>query len=213
MKQPRPLTPHQQALWDLKSAGRKDAEIAQAMQISVNNVRKTLSLCRKKLGIRLHGGPPPWEVKDPEKSAVVLDAMSDPRFTTLTEACKAAGLPDRVSKHLIARLRLKYLGVIHEAKNLQKRDLDELLGKKIHMMLHYIDDTNASQASARDLAMGAAQLIEKQQLIRGEPTAIVSDHERKKLHELAPALLKEITRRGITLDGQVTEKTVEPART
>jgi hypothetical protein len=49
--------------------------------------------------------------------------------------------------------------------------------------------------------LGLGVMIEKRNLLRGEPTAIISDHERKKLHELLPALLEEAKRRGaVTLD-------------
>ncbi len=74
-------------------------------------------------------------------------------------------------------------------------------------MLHYLDDKVAGEASARDLAMGISQLVEKQQLLRGMPTAITSDLERKKMLELAPLLIAEAQRRGITIEGQVREVT------
>jgi hypothetical protein len=52
-------------------------------------------------------------------------------------------------------------------------------------------------------------MIEKRQLLRGEPTQIISDAERKKLHELLPLAIAEAQRRGLTLDGQVTERIIE----
>ena len=186
--------------------------MAVALGVSKSVVNKTIAICRKKLGLSVSGPAKAIENHEPERAAAVLDAMTDPRYEALTQACEAAGLSKRVSSGLVNRLRQKYYGVLTEAKNLQKRDLDDLLGKKIHLMLHYIDDSNAAQAGVRDLAMGAAQLIEKQQLIRGEPTAIISDHERAKLHELAPALLREIKRRGLTIEGHIVEKVIEPAR-
>ena len=206
------LTSKQRALWDLKEAGRSRAEMAVALGVSKSVVNKTIAICRKKLGLSVSGPAKAIENHEPERAAAVLDAMTDPRYEALTQACEAAGLSKRVSSGLVNRLRQKYYGVLTEAKTLQKRDLDDLLGKKIHLMLHYIDDSNAAQAGVRDLAMGAAQLIEKQQLIRGEPTAIISDHERAKLHELAPALLREIKRRGLTIEGHIVEKVIEPAR-
>ena len=65
-----------------------------------------------------------------------------------------------------------------------------------------------AEASARDLMLGMSALVEKRQLLRGEPTQIISDLERKRLTELLPLLSFEMQRRGITYDGQVTQKVV-----
>ena len=82
--------------------------------------------------------------------------------------------------------------------------------EKLHMIRHYMDDKTMAEASARDLGLIAGVLIEKRQLLRGEPTQIISDHERRKIHELMPELVAEAKRRGLTVDGQVLEKTVSP---
>ena len=77
----------------------------------------------------------------------------------------------------------------------------------------FFDDKVMAEASARDIMLGIGVMIEKRNLLRGEPTAIISDHERKKLHELLPALIAESKRRGITVEGTVTTKTEERANT
>lgn len=214
-----PLTARQQEIWDMfrpvdqGGQGQKKDDVARVLGISVNVVSKTLTVIRKKLGVvgaPGGGNVHTAEAKNPEAAAAAIVTMTDP-YMKVEDAMKASGLPQSTVTAIMKRLRAKYNNVGVEVKNLQTRELSDLIGKKIHLMLQYLDDKVVADASARDLAMGIAQLTEKRQLLRGEPTQIVSDHERAKLHELMPALMREANRRGVTLDGQVTEKTVNPA--
>lgn len=209
----KPLTVKQQAVWDLKQAGKTYKQIAAEMGISWPVVGKTLKAVYKKLGLTKPAGQTVTggsEYKTPEKFAAVMDAATDP-LNKLSDALRDAGVPPGAATAILKRIRVKFYGAMTEVRNLKKLELDEMLGKKIHLLLSYIDDKVAAEASARDLSMGVAQLIEKQQLIRGEPTQIVSDHERKKLHELLPLAIAEARRRGLVVDGQVTGRSLEPA--
>ncbi len=208
------LTEKQQAIWDLFESGKTRPEIAALLSISVSYISHTLMRIRKKLGVKaVPCGQKPLEVTNPEKAAAILDALSeaDP-YVKISEAFQAAGLPPQVKQALLRRLRVKYNGEITELKALKTAEILELLGKKINLALSYMDDKVMSEASFRDLALGTTAMIEKRQLLRGEPTQIISDNERKKLHELIPSLIAEAQRRGITIEGKVTEKLVEDAK-
>lgn len=209
-----PLTARQQEIWDLfrpidqGGQGKKKQDIASMLEISVNVVSKTLTVIRKKLGVKASTSDGlKVEETNPAKAAAAIEAMTDP-YQGIQDAMTASGLPEGTIRALMKRLRVKYQNVVSEVRNLQTGELSEIIGKKIHLLSLYLDDKVASEASARDLAMAMAQLTEKRQLLRGEPTAIVSDHERAKLNELLPALMREATRRGVTVEGQVTEKVV-----
>lgn len=76
----------------------------------------------------------------------------------------------------------------------------DTLEEKIALALSYLDEFTLARANARDIASVVNVLMEKRQLIRGEPTQIVSNEERKALDELVPELLKECARRGMTVD-------------
>lgn len=202
-----PLTAKQQAIWDLfrpieqGGQGKKKQDIAGILEISVNVVSKTLTVIRKKLGVKASNGDGHRiEETHPAKAAAAIEAMTDP-YQGVQDAMTASGLPAQTIAALMKRLRVKYQNVTSEVRNLQTGELSEIIGKKIHLLSLYLDDKVASEASARDLAMAMAQLTEKRQLLRGEPTAIVSDHERAKLHELLPKLIAEGQRRGITIEG------------
>lgn len=204
----------QQAVYDMKVAGKTLAEIAHILGISRPVVSKTLQACYKKLGITrkgrldltLHG----QEHSNPEVVAAVLDAGTEP-LQKLKDAFKAAGLPVPASEALLKRIRHKYFGVTHAVKALKTNEIVGMIEEKLDMIRFYLDDKVMAEASARDLMLGAGVLIEKRNLLRGEPTQILSDKERKTIHELMPELLAEAKRRGLTVDGQVTGKTSEPA--
>ena len=87
-------------------------------------------------------------------------------------------------------------------RDFKTQDLIRKLNERIELALEYMDEKVIAEASFRDLAMGTSALIEKRALLRGEPTVIMSDHERKKMHELLPVLIAEAKRRGLTLEGQ-----------
>lgn len=215
-----PLTAKQQLAFDLRQAGKKRAEAASLMGISKPVYSKTLQAAYRKLGWKKgHENSNVAEVKKPEVAAAAIEAAADPAAETQKAAIervnaqlKAAGVPDRVSDALLRRLRVKYANAVTATRELRTNEILEMLGKKIDLAAFYLDDKVMAEASARDIMLGIGVLVEKRNLLRGEPTAIISDHERKKLHELLPALLEEGRRRAaLTVEGQVTEKTIGPA--
>lgn len=214
------LTLKQQAVYDLKLAGKTRAEIASIRGVSPSVVSKTLQSCYKKLGLtraaRLATTARTLEETNPEKAAALIDAITEPEaIVKLKQAYKDAGLPETVSGALLKRIKAKYYGAITQTRNLKASEIAQLFSEKIDLAARYMDDKTAGEASFRDLALASTAMAEKRQLMRGEPTQIISDAERKKLHELMPLLISEGQRRGITVNGEVTarEVTVEPSRT
>lgn len=211
----KPLTAKQQQAYDLRVAGKSRAEGAVIMGISKPVYSKTLQTAYKKLGLSKKNQAPSTvtEVRDPEKFAAIVDAATEPeaKLESIAKVFRDYGLPMAASAALLRRIRQKYFGVVEATKSLKSAEIVDALNHRIDLALRYMDDKTMSEASFRDLALGTTAMIEKRQLLRGEPTAIVSDAERKKLHELAPLLFAEMQRRGLTVDGQVTGKSVEPA--
>lgn len=219
------FTEKQQRIWDMTrpvsegGEGKTRKEAAAILGISAPVVSKTLQACYRKKGIKHAKGEASVtnavEQKDPQKAAAIIDAATTPdaefKLGKVREAFREAGLPVGTAEALIKRLRVKYYGAVTAVRNLKTQEILDLLGQKIHLALQYMDDKVMSEANFRDLALGTTAMIEKRQLLRGEPTQIISDAERAKLHELVPLLIQEAQRRGLTVDGQVTEKTVEPA--
>lgn len=217
----KPFTAKQQAVWDLTRSlgeggqGKTQEEAAGILGISKPVVNKTMQACYRKRGMRKGAGlgaARAIEMKSPEKAALVIDAMTDP-LLKVQEALAAAGLPEKVSSAVLRRLRVKFFGAVTEVKAFKTQELVRMCEEKLGMISQYLDDKVMAEASARDLGLMAGVLIEKRQLLRGEPTQIISNDDRKKLHELLPALIAEGQRRGITVQGQVLEKVIEPQRT
>lgn len=218
-KPKKPLTAKQQAVYDLArpatGQGKTRAEIAALLGISKPVVSKMLQAAYRKLGLSKKTGltqASATEFRNPEKTAKIIDALSDP-LLKVKEALVASGLPERVSESVLKRLRTKFFGAVREVKALKTQEILRMCEEKLDMIDFYLDDKVMAEASARDLGLMAGVLIEKRALLRGEPTAIISDHERKKIHELFPALIAEAQRRGLTVDGQVMERKVEPLGT
>ena len=208
------LTAKQQAIYDLKGEGKGTAEIARLLGISGPVVRKTVVVINRKLGIsfskedalvrRVKAAATAHliENKAPVRAAAILDALTEVEpYQKIRDAFKACGLPKAPSDALIHRLRVKYTGALTEVRSLKTLEILDLLNKKIHLGLLYLDDKVMAEASARDLMLGVSSLTEKRQLLRGEPTQIIADADRRKLHELLPALIEEGVRRGIAIPG------------
>lgn len=217
----KPLTAKQQQVWDLTrpiaegGQGKTRAQAAAILGISAPVVSKTIQACYRKKGLKREAGQMHrTEAKKPELAAAVIDAATNPdvdfKLGKLREAYREAGIPIGTAEALIKRIRVRYYGAITATRSLKTQEILDLIGQKIHLALQYMDDKVMSEASFRDLALGTTAMIEKRQLLRGEPTSIISDHERKKLHELLPLAIAEAQRRGLTVDGKVMERTVEP---
>lgn len=229
----KPLTPRQQEIYDLVrpipegGQGKTRNEAAAILGISANVINKTVTVVREKLGIKydpkkageMISARRRIENIDPEKAAILTDIVTEPdvrgKLRRISEAIKESGIPERFGRALLRRLETRYLNLKVEVRALKTGEILDMIGQKIHLAGQYLDDHAMAEASARDLMLGMSALVEKRQLLRGEPTQIVSDLERKRLNELLPLLSAEMQRRGITLDGQVTEKIVhaEPANT
>lgn len=210
-----PLTQKQQLAYDLRMQGKSRADAASLMGISKPVYSKTLQAAYKKLGIsrKNKANANVTEIKDPAKFAAIVDAATEPeaKLESIRKVFKDYGLPPIASEALLRRIRQKYFGVVEATRSLKSGEIVDALNNKIDLALRYMDDKTMSEASFRDLALGTAAMIEKRQLLRGEPTQIISDAERAKLHELLPRVIAEAQRRGLTVEGQVTSKSIEPA--
>lgn len=215
----KPLTPKQQCVWDLKNEGKTVAQIASELGVSQNTVQKKITYIRRKLGLAVREAPPPGSSTDARSSkmlALAKNHVGPPELVEnavdkVNQAMQDAGFRERVRASLVRRLKVKHGDEETIPHRPNTQEITGLIEEKIHLGLTYMDDKVFSEASFRDLSVGVSALIEKRALLRGEPTQILSNHERAKLHELLPLAIAEAQRRGLTIPGTVTEKTIEPA--
>ena len=150
-----------------------------------------------------------------EQLADVLLEGSKP-FQSFIAAAKELGLKPGTTQRLVQRLRAQYQPVLSELRKFQKDEFLGLLEDRAHRALEYMDDYNLANANAKDLAIIVGILMEKRQLLRGEPTQILSIEERAGMGELIPRLLQEASRRGLsvgvykTIEGEVEVVTNPP---
>ncbi len=155
------------------------------------------------------------EVLTGEQLADVLLEGSKP-FQSFIQAAEELGLKTETTRRLVQRLRAQYQPVLSELRKFQKDQFLELLEDRAHRALEYMDDYNLAKANAKDLAIIVGILMEKRQLLRGEPTQILSIEERAGMSELIPRLLQEAERRGLkvgvykTIEGEAEVVTNPP---
>lgn len=210
------LTENQTLILTLKREGKTSKEIAATLGCSPNVIRNALNKIYAKIGMKggLHRAAISkestsnlTELKRPEQAAAFIDAVTDP-FARIAQAMRETGLPPSTAEALLRRLRTRYRPVNAALRDLKTADLIRMLNERITLALEYIDEKVIAEASFRDLSLGTSALIEKRNLLRGEPTVVVDFNQRKKLNELMPAMIAEARRRGLTLEGNYR---VEPA--
>jgi DNA-binding CsgD family transcriptional regulator len=202
------LAPKQAQIWELKRSGKTNKEIAAAVGCSENVVRKQLTSIYRKLGIK--GGRDDLskrsltEIHRPEQAATLIDAATDPlgKYGKIAEAIRECGLPPSTGEAFLRRLRTRYAPVTREAKEFKTRDIVSRIDEKLEIAFEFMDEKVIGEASFRDLAMSSSALIEKRQLLIGEPTVVIDFNSRKKLNELLPAMLAEARRRGLAIEGE-----------
>lgn len=219
------LTAKQQAVWDMRrpvadgGLGKPISEIADAMGVGVPAINKSLKVTRKKLGITT--GRPVFtrstEEARPEVAAAAIEAASDPvsksqadAIDRVNEELKNAGIPGKVSAAIVRRMRARYGNLISVKKQITTNEILKAIDEQIHLIDSYIDDKVCAESNLRDLGLVKAAFIEKRNLLRGEPTQIITNTDRKKLEALIPMLVAEGQRRGITVEGRIMEKVVSP---
>ena len=145
-----------------------------------------------------------------------LDSLSDP-LGSLQAAAEACGLEASIVKSLVKRVKAQYQPILQEMRAFKTSELLGLLEDRAGRALQYLDDYKLSAASAKDLAIITGILLEKRQLLSGEPTHILSHEDRMSLNKLAPALEAEFRRRGFLAEDRgdiidITPTVVRPGK-
>ena len=90
---------------------------------------------------------------------------------------------------------------------LKKQLLIELIDSTaLRVLLAMGDPDKLLEAKEQQLAISFGILVDKSRLLKGEPTAIYSHEDMRKLDDLGVALMKEMKRRGITLEGETVDR-------
>ena len=145
------------------------------------------------------------EVADPDKAADLVVEALDP-FKSIEQAALQCGYPPRTARKIIERLRARAQPFYDELKGFTDKETIALLEDRGRRALEHMDDFALSGASARDLAVIAGITIDKRQLLKGEPTKIMTIENIKNLDEVGKLLQAEMERRGMIIDVTPNEK-------
>lgn len=118
----------------------------------------------------------------------------------ILDACRRVGMKEKMALALVERLAVQKAGFRNEPERMTTRDIIKGIEERIGLVMRYMDELAISQASPRDLALMFGTLIEKRQLLMGEPTQILSTQEREHIDKLVPELIEEAKRRGMVID-------------
>jgi len=128
-----------------------------------------------------------------------LAAINSPVDDVL-QACRELGIKNDVAMGMINRLAARRTGYQSNIATLTTKGLISKIEEKIALVLNYLDEFAISGASPKDLAIIFGIMVEKRQLLLGEPTQILSTNERKHLNELIVPLMEEARARGMMID-------------
>ena len=138
------------------------------------------------------------ESKRPELVADVIDIASDP-FETVAALARKVGLPETTTKRLLKRLETRYGPLVGEVKGVKAEVLRDLFSYNAHRALQAVSDQDIAVAGLKDKAIAAGIFTEKYRLLSGLATQNISIEQRAYvMEELAPMILREMQRRGLS---------------
>ena len=116
---------------------------------------------------------------------------------------KAAGIACGYDSSTMERLAARCQGKPLSAKARVRLDDVELLAvidDRLTQVLEYLDHHALSKMDGRNLMVAAGILIDKRQLLSGQPTAITKFEDMRKLDDFLEDVAKELKRRGELVD-------------
>ncbi len=94
-----------------------------------------------------------------------------------------------------------------KTKKLSIGDMADACDEKAGLILQLMTKESIAAATLSQKAQALSVLIEKGRLLRGESTQIITHDDRRSLKEILPALMKEVARRGMDIEGEFTDVT------
>ena len=126
---------------------------------------------------------------------------SDPTIK-VAEVAKRAGMSVATINGIRSQMSREFIAPMTELRKVTQARLQGLTDDRLDRVIEAMDDNAIRGAGLRDKAYAADRLFNMRQLMRGEPTSILSVDDRRTLNQLLPALAAEAQRRGVTLEGE-----------
>lgn len=138
----------------------------------------------------------------PEQAAELIALVAENPGEAIKRLAEACGMPRETAAYLVNRLESRYQPVGEAVERVTTASLTKLIEEKLPLLLNAIDQKKVDDATLRDIAVAFGVLAEKRQLLKGEPTQILTYEERSNINDLLPAVLKEAKRRGMVVDAE-----------
>ena len=114
---------------------------------------------------------------------------------------KAAGHNRATAKHVADRIAALAGGEIDTPAKLDTALFQSLVEERLFWAMKLLTPDVIAAAGPRDLTQMISALVEKRNLLRGEPTAIVRNENRGSLEQVGQLLVQEMRRRGLSIEG------------
>ena len=145
------------------------------------------------------------ESKSEKVAELLVDLLNPVNEESYKQLGKKHGFCDKAVKALHTRMMTVYQPGFHELRDISSRDLLKKVESRLNSALDHMTEGKMALSSAKDLSVIVGILAEKRQLLRGEPTQIVSVEESKRIQDLLPLIVEEAMRRGMHINGPVIE--------
>ena len=137
------------------------------------------------------------EIVNPELATAIADYRLANPETSFERIAIATGAARSTVQRYIERLEMRPTPEWLRAREVKQSELAGDYAKLAQASARAITDEKLEDASPRDLAVISGIATDKHLLLTGQPTAIFGVEDRRELHELLPALLAEVKRRGM----------------
>lgn len=140
------------------------------------------------------------EQTDSPEVADAIAISTDPLVANFARAARECGLNKDLARRIKERLQKELLPVGMAVKEAKTSVLLNLTADRARRIIESVTQSDIDDASLRDKAVAFGILVEKRQLLSGEPTHLIGIQDRRHLGDLTKALMLEAQRRGITID-------------
>ncbi len=137
---------------------------------------------------------------DEQTGEVLGELMMDPT-ADIEDIARRYGMTSAMVRGLRAKVQTTLQPVTTTLRRATNARMLELIEDRQLSVMEAMTDSKIQKAGLREQVYALDRLFNIRQLLRGEPTQIVSVDDRKTLNELVPALVKAAQRRGIIIDG------------
>ena len=137
------------------------------------------------------------ENTDPEKFADFLVQFAEDPECNIAKLARICGIPKGSADALVRRIESRYLPVLEEAEKVSTKSILKQIDTALPLALARMGEKDfVETAKYKELAFGVGVMVDKRQLMRGEPTQIMTVAERKSMEELEYEIVGELKKRG-----------------